>query len=71
MTRSTVTKQELEDLGFKTNQAKTILREARQIMVKRGKTFWSNPRLEVAPRAIIEDVILGLPLDKDDKNGEN
>ncbi|MCC4376804.1 DUF3173 domain-containing protein [Limosilactobacillus reuteri] len=71
MTRSTVTKQELEDLGFKTNQAKTILREARQIMVKRGKTFWANPRLEVAPRAIIEDVILGVPLNKGDKDGKN
>ncbi|MDC2839234.1 DUF3173 family protein [Limosilactobacillus mucosae] len=71
MTRSTVTKQELEDLGFKPNQAKTILREARQVMVKRGKIFWANPRLEVAPRAIIEDVILGVPLDKGDKDGKN
>ncbi|MFR0532493.1 DUF3173 domain-containing protein [Limosilactobacillus reuteri] len=72
MTRSTVTKKELEDLGFKPNQAKAILHQARQVMVKRGKTFWSNPRLEVAPRGIIEQVILGVPLDdKGDKNGNN
>ena len=72
MTRSTVTKKELEDLGFKPNQAKAILHQARQVMLKRVKTFWSNPRLEVAPRGIIEQVILGVPLDdKGDKNGNN
>ena len=42
-------------------------------MVQRGKTFWANPRLQVAPRDIIEEVILGLPLnnEEDDNNGEN
>ena len=53
-------------MGFRPNQAKKILHEARQVMVKRGKPFWANPRLEVAPRGIIEDVILGFPLDEGD-----
>ena len=58
-------------MGFKPNQAKTILYDARQIMVKRGKTFWSNPRLQVAPRAIIEEVVLGVPLEEDDADGKD
>lgn len=60
---STIDKNELIDLGFKPNQAKTILRQARQIMVRKGKTYWANPRLSVAPRYIVEEVILGISLD--------
>mgnify|MGYP005807338655 FL=1 len=71
MQSSVVTKEELVDMGFRPNQAKTILHEARQIMVKNGKKYWGNPRLQVAPRAIIEDVILGIPLDKGDNNGSD
>ena len=66
-----VTKEELVNIGFRPNQAKTILHEARQIMVRNGKKYWANPRLQVAPRAIIEDVILGIPLDKGDNNGSD
>ncbi|MDM8304304.1 DUF3173 domain-containing protein [Limosilactobacillus vaginalis] len=58
-------------MGFRPSQAKKILHEARMVMVRRGKIFWSNPRLEVAPRAIIEDVILGFPLDEGDDDGKN
>jgi hypothetical protein len=71
MQSSVVTKEELVDMGFRLNQAKTILHEARQIMVKNGKKYWGNPRLQVAPRAIIEDVILGIPLDKGDNDDCN
>ena len=71
MQSSVVTKEELVDMGFRPNQAKTILHEARQIMVKNGKKYWANPRLQVAPRAIIEDVILGIPLDKGDNDDCN
>lgn len=38
--KATVSKNELIAMGFKPNQAKTILHDARQVMVKRGKTFW-------------------------------
>ena len=69
--KATVSKNELIAMGFKPNQAKTILYDARQIMVKRGKTFWSNPRLQVAPRAIIEEVVLGVPLEEDDDDGKD
>lgn len=69
--KATVSKSELIAMGFKPNQAKTILYDARQIMVKRGKTFWSNPRLQVAPRAIIEEVVLGVPLEEDDADGKD
>lgn len=68
--RPTVDKEELMSLGFRRNQAKTILHDARQIMVKRGKHFWANPRLEVAPRVIVENVILGFPL-RGESNGHN
>lgn len=71
MQSSVVTKEELVNMGFRPNQAKTILHEARQIMVKNGKKYWANPRLQVAPRAIIEDVILGIPLDKGDNDDCN
>ncbi|MBM6955120.1 DUF3173 family protein [Limosilactobacillus coleohominis] len=69
--KATVSKEELVSLGFKPNQAKTILHDARQIMVKRGKTFWANPRLQVAPRAIIEKVILGFPLNGGESHGKD
>lgn len=69
--KSTVSKNELIAMGFKPNQAKTILHDARQVMVKRGKTFWGNPRLQVAPRDIIENVILGVHLSEGDSNGSN
>lgn len=69
--KSTVSKSELIAMGFKPNQAKTILHDARQVMVKRGKTFWGNPRLQVAPRDIIETVILGVRLSEGDSNGSN
>ena len=72
MQSSVVTKEELIRMGFRPNQAKNILHEARQIMVRNGKKYWDNPRLQVEPRAIIEDVILGIPLDdwrnNDDSN---
>ena len=71
MQSSVVTKEELVNMGFRPNQAKTILHEARQIMVKNGKKYWANPRLQVAPRAIIEDVILGISLDKGDNDDCN
>ena len=71
MQSSVVTKEELVNMGFRPNQAKTILHEARQIMVKNGKKYWANPRLQVAPRAIIEDVLLGIPLDKGDNDDCN
>lgn len=71
MQSSVVTKEELVNMGFRPNQAKTILHEARKIMVKNGKKYWANPRLQVAPRAIIEDVILGIPLDKGDNDDCN
>lgn len=68
---STVTKEELIALGFKPNQAKTILHDARQVMVKRGKTYWANPRLSVAPRSIVETVILGIPLQQEGPKNDN
>ena len=71
MQSSVVTKEELIRMGFRPNQAKNILHEARQIMVRNGKKYWDNPRLQVAPRAIIEDVILGIPLDKGDNDDCN
>ena len=69
--KETFSKSVLIAMSFKPNQAKTILHDARQIMVKRGKTFWSNPRLQVAPRAIIEEVVLGVPLEEDDADGKD
>lgn len=69
--KATVSKNELIAMGFKPNQAKTILHDARQVMVKRGKTFWGNPRLQVAPRAIIEEAVLGVPLEEDDADGKD
>lgn len=67
---STVNKDELIALGFKPNQAKMILRQARLIMVEKGKNYWANPRLSVAPRYIVEEVILGISLD-DKENADD
>ena len=35
------------------------------------KLFGGNPRLQVAPRAIIEEVVLGVPLEEDDADGKD
>lgn len=71
MAKATIDKAELESMGFKRNQARTILHDARQVMVKRGKPFWGNPRLTVAPRGIVEEVILGCSLTQGEDHDKN
>lgn len=60
-----ISKQELESMGFKTNQAITIIRQAKIKMVNKGFPYYNNKRIGVVPRFIVEDII-GIPLSKEE-----
>lgn len=68
MQKTTITATELvEELGFKLNQARRIIREAKSIMVSRGYSMYNNKRLGVVPRTVVEEII-GLPLMNEEVN---
>lgn len=60
-----ISKQELESMGFKTNQAITIIRQAKIKMVNKGFPYYNNKRIGVVPRFIVEDII-GISLSKEE-----
>lgn len=60
-----ISKKELEKMGFKTNQAVTIIREAKIKMVKNGYPYYNNKRVGVVPRYVVEEII-GIPLSKEE-----
>lgn len=58
----TINKIDLELLGFKPSVASRIIRDAKQLMVNRGFTFYDNTRLGLVPREAVEE-ILGFKLE--------
>lgn len=60
-----ISKKELENLGFKTNQAVTIIRQAKIMMVNNGFPYYNNKRVGVVPRQTVEKII-GAPLEMED-----
>ncbi|MFW3588114.1 DUF3173 domain-containing protein [Vagococcus fluvialis] len=65
---SVVTKQHLEQLGYRPHTASTIIRQAKQIMVQRGYPFYNNKRLSHVPKNVVEEII-GVSLEGDIING--
>ncbi|MCO7135808.1 DUF3173 domain-containing protein [Ligilactobacillus salivarius] len=69
--KKTITANELVDeLGFKTHQARDIIRLAKVTMVNRGYSMYNNKRLGVVPISVIEE-ITGIPLIEEDTNNDN
>ena len=60
----TIIKKDLMDLGFGEYQAKTIVREAKEILVKRGFEYYANPKLGRVPAWIIEEILAFNPYDE-------
>lgn len=56
-----ISKDELVNMGFKTHQAETIIRQAKILMVKDGFGYYNNKRVAIAPRSKVEKII-GIPL---------
>lgn len=59
--KNMICRKDLEQLGFKTHQAVTIIRQAKIRMVNRGYPYYNNKRVGVVPRQVIEEII-GIPL---------
>ena len=60
-----ICRKDLEELGFKTNQSVTIIRQAKVRMVNQGYPYYNNKRVGVVPRQVIEE-ILGIPLSQEE-----
>ena len=57
-----VDKDKLMDLGFKENQARTIIRQAKTYLVNEGYELYNNKRLGCVPGYSVEK-ITGVPFD--------
>lgn len=64
---SVLNKENLIKIGYSPSTAKRIIRQAKEIMVKKGYTSYSNKKLGIVPKSVVED-ILGVSFD--DKNIE-
>jgi hypothetical protein len=65
--RSTITRKDLEEMGYRPYTAATVIRQAKQIMVKRGYPFYRNKRLSHVPIDVVES-ILGISLSMEPDN---
>lgn len=63
--KNTICRKDLEALGFKSNQAVTIIRQAKIKMVNKGYPYYNNKRVGVVPRQIVEE-ITGIPLSQEE-----
>lgn len=61
MINRTISKNELMQLGYKQHTSVSIIRQAKQIMVKQGYAFYNNKRLGRVPISVVEE-ILGITL---------
>ena len=53
----TISKTELMKLGYKEHTAISIIRQAKQIMVKQGYEFYNNKRLGRVPKSVVENIL--------------
>lgn len=68
MKTSTICKDDLIELGYKENTSRTIIRQSKDIMVKRGYPLYNNKRLGRVPIKVVEEII-GCSLDGVSNNG--
>ncbi len=62
---TTITKEDLIELGYGTSYSANIIRQAKERMVKKGYPFYNSRKLNRVPVDSVEE-ILGVPL----KNAE-
>ena len=55
----TITRQDLVQLGYKSQTSRKIIAQAKSILIKRGYIFYDNKRLGRVPVEVVEE-ILGL-----------
>ena len=53
----TISKTELMKLGYKEHTAISIIRQAKEIMVKQGYAFYNNKRLGRVPKSVVENIL--------------
>ncbi|EGF88383.1 hypothetical protein HMPREF0433_00631 [Gemella sanguinis M325] len=53
----TISKTELIKLGYREHTAISIIRQAKQIMVKQGYAFYNNKRLGRVPKSVVENIL--------------
>ncbi|EMF0090844.1 DUF3173 domain-containing protein [Enterococcus hirae] len=63
--KNMICRKDLEELGFKTNQAVTIIRQAKVRMVNQGYPYYNNKRVGVVPRQVIEEILV-IPLSQEE-----
>ncbi|BDM76552.1 DUF3173 domain-containing protein [Lactococcus garvieae] len=52
---------DLVDLGYTIGTSRSLIRQAKQVMINKGFTFYDNKRLGTVPLEIVEE-ILGVTL---------
>ena len=55
----TITRQDLVQLGYKSETSRKMIAQAKSILIKRGYIFYDNKRLGRVPIEVVEE-ILGL-----------
>ena len=53
----TISKTELIKLGYREHTAISIIRQAKQIMVKQGYAFYNNKRLGRVTKSVVENIL--------------
>lgn len=66
-----INKNDLIALGYKTNTAMTIIRQAKKIMVQKGYAFYNNHRLDYVPIHAVEEIIGVSLLEKEKEDSIN
>lgn len=61
-----IDKKKLINMGFKENQAVTIIRMAKHNLAKNGYAYYNNKRLGLVPRFAVEE-ILGISFSQKEK----
>mgnify|MGYP001745104030 FL=1 len=66
----TITKYELQQMGFGPSQSADIVRRAKLYLVNKGYGYYSSKRLGRVPLSSVEH-ILGFPIDTKELEGKN
>ncbi len=66
----TITKHELQKMGFGPSQSADIVRRAKLYLVNKGYGYYSSKRLGRVPLSSVEH-ILGFPIDTKELEGKN
>ena len=71
MIKKIINKNDLIALGYKTNTAMTIIRQAKKIMVQKGYAFYNNHRLDYVPIHAVEEIIGVSLLEEEKEDSQN